>query len=390
LLVIKSDNRVLTASSKFSTTLENNPSGVSTLSVSNLNPFTVGDPILIGEFGQFDAEILKVKAIDTSTMKITLGDLFNNATVTTFSHTESTKVYVLPFDQIRFYHTPATGTILDETPVFNEDTPLTSWTTIDPTSFYTVYNDTFYDTGFGWFLYKNALTDDVSQESNPVPYTGFTGNTAEFIFADFQSLLNSNELKLVTYADMFSWLNEAIAIFTNKLNLSNPEFTVTSPQTVTLIAGVAEYLLPPDFTDMVEIVHPTTSSLAGTVIDFIPVSHVQEYNASSPSRGGLKYYLRGRYLGFSPVPTHSGGIVKYTYRARSSRISSLSTIITLPDNGEMILKSWMMYRAYMKFNNPLASMYLQDWTNSLNLLIQSSVKRNSSLECFGISSSSNV
>src|SRR5574343_1387599 len=249
ILILRADNRVLTTNTKFAYFVANTASGASSADLTNVEPFIVTTPILLGEIGKTDAEILKVRVITDET--ISFGAITDNsATVTNFAHPESTKVSALQYDQIRFYWTAATGTIADEDPTFNEDTPLTDWTSLDPTSNYSTYTDVAHDSGFGWFKYRNVTTLDESQESNPIPYVGFTLNTAQQVFLDFDSLLNTNELKLVSINDKFSWLNEAIAMFKLKLNLTNVEYTVSSKQTLSILSGTSEYLLPSDFSDL--------------------------------------------------------------------------------------------------------------------------------------------
>ena len=381
MIILKADNRTLAQSAKFASLLENTIAGVGSIRVNNLEPFHVGDPIFLSEFGQFDAEVLKVQSIDAVTNSITLGDMFNVSANTVYAHAESTKITVLPFDQIRFFWTLATGTLADENPVFDENTPLTPWEALDPTNFYSSYIDVDNNTGFGWFMFKNAITDDVSQQSNPIPYAGFTGNTAQQVISDFQSLLNTNELKLVTYNDMLSWLNEAVAMYKNRLNLTNVEFTVSDIRTINLIAGTAEYLLPNDFSDLVEITDDT----------FRPISAISvsdDLARRGNYLGSTVYYLRGRYIGFNPIPG-VGGVIYYRYRANATTITSLSTYITLPDNAFYSLKDWMMYRAYMKFNNPNAATYYQGFKNAVDMYIMASIKRNADHDTWGIESYAN-
>jgi len=381
MLTLKSDNRVLVNNAKFAYLTQNYSSGVSSVIVSNTEPFEVGTPILLSEIGQTDAEVLKVNAISGTT--ITLGDVDNIATNTVYSHPESTKMIALQYDQIRFFWTALTNTIADETPTFSDSNPLTDWTELDPSSFYSTYSDTTHSTGFGWFQYKNKTTGETSQESNPIPYAGFTLNTASQVFADFESLLNTNELKLVSRNDEFSWLNEALTVLKNKLNLTNVEYFVSTRQTITTAAGTAETILPDDFSDVVEI-----TDQSGVPIDYIPVSQVMANNGTNP--GTTKYYLRGRYIGFSPTPTQTGTIYYYTYRGKAVRVTSLSTYIDLPDGAFYSLKDWMLYRAHSKFGNPLASADYQAFKNSVDLFVQSSVKRSANLDVFGISPSSNT
>lgn len=381
MLTLRADNRVLTSNSKFAYLVYNYNANVPSVEVSNTEPFLVGTPVLLSEMGQTDAEVLKVNAIAGTV--ITLGDSSNVPINTAYPHSESTKMTALQFDQIRFFWTAATGTISDETPTFSDSTPLTDWTDLDPSSYYSTYSDPSHSTGFGWFMYRNALTGETSQVSNPIPYVGFNLNTASSVFSDFESSLNTNELKLVSINDKFAWLNEALAILKNKLNLTNVEYTVSTRQTLTTTAGTAEYILPDDFADLVEIVDQS-----GAPITFLPVSQLMSNNGLQPTVS--QYYLRGRYLGLSPTPTQTGTIYYYTYRGKAVRVTSLSTYIDLPDNAFYSLKDWMMYRAYLKFNNPLATAYYQSFKNSCDLYIQASVKRSANLDTWGIDPTANA
>ena len=381
MITLRADNRVLVNNAKFAYLLQNYSSNAATVDVSNTEPFDVGTPILLSEMGQTDAEVLKVGVISGNT--ITLNDINSLATNTLYSHPESTRMIALPYDQIRFFWTAATNTIADENPTFNDSTPLTGWTDLDPSSYYSTYSDPDHSTGFGWFMYRNITSGETSLESNPIPYAGFTYNTAQQVFADFDSLLNTNELKLVSINDKFSWLNEALAVLKNKLNLTNVEYTVSTPQTLTTTASTYEYILPDDFSDIVEI-----TDQSGLPIDFLPVSQRLTNNGNNPTV--TQYYLRGRYIGLSPTPTQTGTIYYYTYRQKATRVTNLSTYIDLPDNAFYSLKDWMMYRAYMKFNNPLSTAYYQSFKNAIDLYMQTAVKRSANLDTWDIASNANA
>jgi hypothetical protein len=183
--------------------------------------------------------------------------------------------------------------------------------------------------------------------------------------------------------DKYSWLNEALAIFNVKLNLTNTEYTVSTPQTISIIAGVEEYLLPDDFSDLVEVKAPT-----GFTVDFLPINKKMEYNSAIPTT--VKYYLRGRYIGFTPIPKGTGDIYSYTYHRKSVAATNGSTYIDLPDNAFYSLKDYMMYRACLKFTNPLSSVYYQAFKNSVDLYIQSAIKRSANLDSWDIELSSNT
>ena len=370
---LRADNRILVSNTFESFLQDNYPSNSSTLTIVNREGFNPNDFILVGEFGQETAEIFRIGAI-TSGGVITLQTPGGASTTTRFAHAESTKVYVLPYDEVRFFWTAATGTIDDENPEFNTANPLSSWMSITPDSHYTIHGDNSNSTGFGWFVFRNSISEEASQNSNAIPYIGFDENTVASIFADFDSLLNINEIKLVTMGDKFAWLNEAVALVRSRLNMTNTEYFVSVPVELIIVGGTAEYLLPNDFSDLIEI---TDTSTYRRPIPFLSVHQIMKYNGNEPH-----YYLRNRYIGFVPTPTE-GTVYQYRYRSKSSRVTNLSTYIDLPDNAFYSLKDFMMYRACLKFNNPLAETYYESFTNAVNLSTQSAVKRDAHLDTWG-------
>jgi hypothetical protein len=373
MITLRSDNRTLVLNSKTSYLVDNYPSATSTISITNTDGFETDAFILIGEIGHETSEIFRCGTVTPSTGAIQLLDRTGAAATTRHAHIESTKVYVLPYNQVRFYWTTATGTIADENPVFDTDNPLSAWLDIDPSSWYTTYDDPTHSTGFGWFVYTNTVSLVSSQESNPIPYAGFSYNTVASVFEDFDSMLNVNELKLVSISDKFAWFNEALALIKNKLNLTNTEFLVSTKKTLSVTSGTQEYLLDDDFSDLVSIV-----DTEGFSVPHINIKDVASYTGTVP-----KYYLRGRYIGFAPSPTENATYY-YNYRSKSTTVDSLSAYIDLPDN------DWMMYRACLKFQNPLAETYYTSFTNSVNLYIQAAVKRDADLDSWGIADHANA
>lgn len=400
MIKIQSDNRVLVSNAQYTYLTENYASGTSTLNIANTDPLSVDDFILLGEFGHNDAEIFRVLSINTTSGDIVIGTSSGVSTPTIHAHSESTKITVLPYNNIKFYWTAALGTIADEDPTFAETTPLTAWIDLDPSSYYTTYEDSSNLTGFGWFKYKNSVTTETSQESNPVPYVGFSANTVSNVFTDFESLLNVRELKMVSLAEKFSWLNEALAILKNKLNLVNAEYTVSGPQTLSIVANTNEYQLPDDFSDMVEITTGlNTSTTTGVSIPFMPVSKALSYGGKRQGgwEGGYNlglgvvyYYLRGRYIGFVPTPSDTATYY-YTYRIKANRVTGLSDYIDLPDNAFYCLKDFMMYRAKSKFTEmSAAASYYQAFSDGVSLYMQAAVKRSANLDSWEPSPESNV
>jgi hypothetical protein len=380
MITLRSDNRTLVLNSKNSYLVDNYASGVGTVSVTNTEGIETGVFILIGEIGNESSEMFRCGTVTTATGAVQLLDAGGSPTTTLHAHGESTKVYVLPYNQVRFYWTAALGTIADENPTFDTVNPLGGdWSDIDPSSWYTTYEDSTHSSGFGWFVYRNTVSLVTSQESNPIPYAGFSYNTVAAIFEDFDTLLNVNELKLVSIADKFAWLNEALALVKNKLNLTNTEYLVTPTKSLNVVAGTSEYLLDSDFGDLVSLVDASN----------LPIGKIDIGDVTSYSGTTTLYYLRGRYIGFVPVPTANVTYL-YNYRSKAVTVDSLSTYIDLPDNSFYALKDWMMYRACLKFQNPLAETYYTSFTNSVNLSIQSAVKRDADLDAWGIADHANA
>ncbi len=377
MIILRADNRVLLDSAPFTYLVDNVNSGQSSFVVVNTDGFEVDGFILIGDLGSEQGELFKILSVNTTSGSITIGTPEGTETPTIFAHSESTKVYAVPYNQVRFYWTAALGTVADENPEFDQHTPLTTWVPINPASWYTTYTDPDHATGFGWFQYRNSSSLEISQESNPIPYTGFAGNTAAQVFADFNSLLNQKELQLVTMEERFSWLNEALSMVRNKLNLNNVEYFVSAVKALNIVPGEAEYILDADFSDLVSI---TDGS------DFrYPIPYVSLRDATERPDKFLAphYYLRNRYIGFVPTPDRATTYY-YRYRSKATRIESISSYIDLPDDAFYALKDFMMYRASLKFTNPLANTYLQTFNNSLDGYIQASVKRDNHLDSWSV------
>lgn len=373
MISLSADNRSLLTTGPYSYLLDNLAAGTNSLATTNVSGFAVDDLIVIGLFGNDNAEIFRISAIDTSTNTLTIVDPSGSVSQTAFAHSESTKITKIQCDQVRFYWTALLGTIADEDPTFDTDTPLTDWMDIVPSEWFTTYDDAAHSTGFGWFLFRNSVTLEASQNSNAIPYAGFATNTVKLVFDDFMSLLNNRELTLVTNDDMYAWLNEGLAMVRNKLNLANPEYTVSTLKTLTVTSGTSEYLLDADFGDLVQIVDTGSYPLPG-----LSVRDAMSYIGDQ-----ARYYVRGRYIGLVPVPSQAT-TYSYRYRSRGTRLTSYDDLIDLPDHGFYILKDWMMYRACLKFQNPNASTFYKSFADGLNTMIVSSVKRDARLDSWSI------
>ena len=381
MIILQADNRALILASKYTFLNTNYSSGVSTFTVLNAqdSEFAVNAFLLLGNIGGEDAEIVKIATVNSTTGVIT------TTTPTIFAHAESTRATIMPYDKIRFFYTTTT--------TFSMSTPLTGYGSIQVSDWFSTYNDETYSTGYGWYTFYNSQTAIHSQPSNAIPYIGFAQNTTENILADFFSMLGNKELRLVTREDALSWASEGYGRMRNKLNLTNSEYTASSVSTLTILSGITEYDLETDFDHLIALMSGLDNSTPGAAggnkldIDFINLREAYTYNGSKP-----RYYIRGNSpakIGFIPTPTTST-TYKYIYLKKGLRLQLNTDEVLLPNGGEFTIKDFMLYRAYQKFQNPLAKSYLQAFTDGLNDMIISSVSRDANLSSWGIQGSSNV
>ena len=235
-------------------------------------------------------------------------------------------------------------------------------------------------------MLRNSITLEASTNSNAIPYLGFSGNSVASVFSDFDSLMNVSELKLISIPEKFAWINEALSQVKNRLNLGNVSFLVSTEQTLSVLSGTAEYILHSDFSDIVSITDgQNTSTTNGYDIPYLSISKVPSYKGDT-----THYFLRGRYLGIVPTPA-AAATYYYRYKTKSTRVTGLSDYIILPDEGYYALKSFMAYRANLKMKNAsMAGVYLTDFTNSVNMFLQSAIKQDAALDVWGIVDSANT
>lgn len=377
MITLSCDNRILTENAKYSYLVSNYASGVSAISIINASDgYATDSYLLLGNIGSESAEIVKIATVNTSTGAITL------SAPTKFSHSESSRVTILQYNQVKFYYTTletyATDTLLTTT-----DLHVSDW--------FTNYNDESHSTGFGWFVFYNETTALYSQNSNSLPYAGFDSDTVEDILNDFYSLLNNKELKLVTRRDALSWFNEGVSRVTNRLNRTNAEFTASALSTLTTVSGTYEYPLPSDFFQLISITQaldttdPTVSgNFSKHPLEYISLREAFSYAGSEP-----RYYIRGSKIGIVPTPD-SATTYHYMYLVNPTKLDSNSSSVNLPNNGFYIVKDFMVYRAYMKFSNPNASIYYKSFNDGLAEMVIAAIDRDANNDSWQVGEYSNV
>jgi len=325
---------------------------------------------LIGELGSETTELIRISSITTATNTLVL------ASNTKYSHAESTKVTLLKYDQIRFYYT--------STSTFSSSAPLNNPSNLQVDDLFTRYYDATNTSGYGWFRYYNSYTGVYSaSNSNAIPYTGFNENSAKRIINDFFSILNNKEQKLISIDDAYSWMNEAYSIIRNELNLVNKEYNASSAYTLTITPPSQEVALPEDFSDALSVY----DTVEKKELEKLSIKELSAYNDVSGNT--TKYYLRGAYIGISPVPT---SVVTYTlrYLSNGTVMNSFYDSLSLPDNNFYCIKDFMLFRAAPKLNRLDGPTFLAYFRDGVNRLKITAVRRDSDGDSWGIHSRANV
>ena len=368
MLNLRATNNQLIIGAKYSFLADNYSSGVTDITVDNISGFSDADYLLIGNFGSETAEIVQING-NPSGSTITL------VSATKFAHAESTKITIISYNQVKFYHT-TTATF--------SDTNLLSTIDIQADNLYTIYTDSVNSSGFGWFKFYNSATTAVSQNSNAIPYADFDKNSTKKILDGFYSLLNNKERKIITSEDSLRWLNEGYARTINELNLVSNTYNVSTETEISVVADTKEYDLNDSFSDIISVYNSTDD----LIIDYIDIEDIPENDADGSNE--IKYYLRGDHtIGFSPTPT-TAFTVKVRYKSNSTQITSIYDNIVLPENNYSILIDYMLFKAKQKLKDPTYMDNYKIFTDNIQTMKLTSHKRNNSKDSWGVADEANI
>ncbi len=324
--------------------------------------------VLLGEFGSETSEIVTVSSVNKTTHTLTVG-------ATKFSHSQDTKAYVLGYDKVIFYW--------NSTSTFSSTTPITGYIDLQPDSLYTVGSDSVHTTGFGFFHFYNSITTKDSANSNAVPFASFAENSVKSILEIFYSLLNDKERKLITDTDSLHWLNEGYGKAQNQLNLVNREYFIDTTQAIATVNGTQEYSLATDFSRAINVYNEDDE----INVNPIDLKDVSSYNYNTGNT--VRYYIRGGYIGFSPVPAKvTNYSIRYAYK--TTTVSSYYENIDLPNGNFYCVINFMLHKAAIKLGKSDAINYLKLFNADIEEMKITSFKQNDNLDSWSISDSANV
>lgn len=162
----------------------------------NNNRIATNDRIMIGEMGNENTEILTVLSIGSDGVTVTTGS------GSLYPHTASDPVYVLRYDQVKFYRstTGVGGSYTIATTVGMD---------VDNEDLQTKYNDL---TGLSTYYYKisyyHSLAAVESSFSDPIPGTGYARKQVGTLVAEFLNEIGDMQQEYITVPQIISLLNE--------------------------------------------------------------------------------------------------------------------------------------------------------------------------------------
>jgi len=199
-------------------------SGSSTLTIDNINGFAINKVLLLGNFGEPTAEIIKTHAstAPTGTTVTLLSNTVND-------HFLGTPVWLIDYDQVEFNRatTLAGSKTILATQTLNAD------------RMESVYADLTNTTGYGFYRFKNSITTTYSSYSDGVNYTGNSVNSVENIVTSALSL-TGNTLN-DDFAKEDDLINDAWEAQKAIINAKDWVFELEKDTSITLVQGENEY-----------------------------------------------------------------------------------------------------------------------------------------------------
>lgn len=176
------------------TYLTANPSaGDGTINILDYTFFSVGQFILIGEFGNERSEVIQIHPATAPTA----AGVITLATNLIFPHSVDDPVTQLDYNQVEFSRAATltgTKTVLITQSILADDT-------------FTSYNDLINTTGYGFARYKNSSSAIVSDYSGAVPYAGLSRNSVRKMKDNGLGLVKESISNLITEDFLMDELN---------------------------------------------------------------------------------------------------------------------------------------------------------------------------------------
>lgn len=270
--------------------------GATSLVVKNNSPFANKDWIQLGETGAEKTEIVQVNAAVSAGTAIT-------STATVFAHGVDTPIYLLKYNQVRYYRSTDAGVTYS----------LLTTIGIQPDQLVTIYDDT---TSAVTYYYKvaffNSYTSSESDKSSALIATGFTTYALKKLQDRVLVLYPDKEERFIKREDITDWINERYLMIQQDLRELDQGYFLkdNTAAPTSLTNAISKYALPADYlgTKKIEIAFDGATYYRATPLDIRMQNNQTTWSKTEPI-----YDFIGNYLYFQPTPDSSSGKYKHWY-----------------------------------------------------------------------------
>lgn len=342
--------------------------GVTTIVLKNTDRFssTSNSRIMIGEMGQEKTEIVTVSNVNADKITLTVG-------ATSFPHSADDPVYVLKYDQIKFYRSTTT---IDG----SYGSLATVAMDVDNYDRKTRYDD---PNGLTSYFYKVTYYHSIdaieSSLSDPIPGEGYSRKQAGKIIDDFLTEVQDKDQNYVTIPQCFVWMNEVNDDLSSQSSRpyrflrKNPNWLLDT------VAGVNRVALPEDMTfiDYIQYLHSYggfSENPEINIIDMTEMNSLLSRNTSIVNNSDELQYIAidtaTNELILYPTPLTSQSEVLTIYGWTDfAEIDGMSDTVQTPNGRvyKMFLASkfWKIRSIKESGFKALSSAYNQDYTTEI-------------------------
>ena len=328
--------------------------GDTVLNVLSGRGFKKNDILLIGNYGEENAEIVYVSdTVDPTDTTITLAQGLR------FAHSVNTPVRFMPFDKFRIYISTDGGVSYN----------LADTIPIAPDSNQTIYVSPAAPTALFKVASYNSKTDFEGPLSDAISGMGLGFSQIGRILDRVYDLYNDPEQKFIKSDEiLMNYLNEGyLDLFTRMSALGQGYATKKIDNDIELKAGVDTYDLPSDFSRMVKVLIDYRGTGDFKIARPMDLSLLEERDVFSESNPG--YCLLHNQIKINPTPKINGGKMRLYYVFLPKPLEEITERLNLPapDLASKILVDYCIARVYEKaFKTERASYFLQAYENGVS------------------------
>lgn len=286
-------------STLFSALSVNTNSGGTVLPVKNINSFTNGWAVQIGQTGEEQAEIVNVSGVPA-------GTALNTGGTTRFNHAQDTPVYNVHYDSVIFRRSTS-GTAGSASPL--------ATVSITPDSFYTEYNDA---SGIASYAYQTQFYNSVSGDLSGTSSWFIPGGASFYSLQRLRNRIKKNLFSsnyIVDDTTIDEWINEYVEVMTNAALKVNQGYSSGTVQYGFGTAGLGTVTAPLfKYASKIELTTDGITFFNSTEIPVNRFSSGEMFNSVAP-----RHFWQGDTV-FGVLPFGNAGTARFTLGQLSTQL----------------------------------------------------------------------